>query len=106
MQVPGIRDSRRRQDSRWRGATALTRRERLERRADFVDPGAGDLLDDPAIAEEDQVRPELDAERPAERPARPVLDLDVADIRVIPKQPSQFRSQRPAERAPARAKLK
>src|SRR5690348_1151424 len=51
-------------------------------------PWGGQLLEDLAVAQEDQVRPELDAEGSPQRPPRAVLDLDVPDPRILPQQPN------------------
>src|SRR4051794_17661123 len=80
-------------------------RDRLEPRADLAHPRAGELLNDPPVAKEDQVRPEFHAERSPEGPPRAVLDPDVADCRILPQQARQLRDQGLAMRTPGRAEF-
>lgn len=51
----------------------------LEGLADVFDLGSGELVEDGAVLQEDEVGPEFDAEGAAEGLARAVLDLDMAD---------------------------
>src|SRR4051812_25283948 len=73
---PRIPPARRRGD----GCGSARGRDRRESLADLAEARPGDLLDDLSVLEEHQVGPELHPERPAEGPARPVLDLDVPDL--------------------------
>src|SRR5262249_47499907 len=62
--------------------------------------GPGDLLDDPAIAQEDQRRPKLHAERTAKRFALAVFDLEVPDLRILSEQGRELRLKGEAVPAP------
>ena len=79
--------------------------DRLEPLADLARARADGLGDFAAVAEEDERRPELDPERPAERLAGPVLDLDVLDLGVVFEQRGDLGRDRPAVAAPGRAEL-
>ena len=66
----------------------LCTRDGVEPLAD-LGPWSGDLGEDPAVAKEDQGRPELHAERATQRFARSVLDLQVLDLGVLGEQRGQ-----------------
>ena len=63
----------------WRG-------DRLEASLDFTLLRPRRLLNDLAVLHEDQVRPKLDAERPAQRLAPAVFDFDVLHLRKLREQ--------------------
>ena len=65
----------------------------------------GQLLDDPAVEQKDEVRPQLDAERAAEWAAFAVLDLDVPHCWVLREEGRQLRPQGAAVPSPVRAEL-
>src|SRR5207249_10959959 len=58
-----------------------------------------------AVLQEDHARPQPDPERPAQRPARPVLDLQVADLRVLAQPRRHARRGGAAEPAPTGPEL-
>src|SRR4051794_7101079 len=72
---------------------------------DLTDLWSGNLSHDAAIPHEDQGRPELDPERSPQRPARAVLDLEVADLRIAFQQLAEPGCKGLAMPAPARAEL-
>src|SRR5262249_40484715 len=77
----------------------------IEALADLIAVGACELVDHRSVAQEHQVRPELHAERPAQRLAPALLDLNVPHGGVLLKQRRQLGLERLAVRTPARPEL-
>src|SRR5262249_9821518 len=72
---------------------------------ELVAIGTGHLLDDLAVAHEDEGRPELDAEAAAQRPAGAVFDPDVTNVGMGGEQRLQDRFEGAAMAAPRGAEL-
>ena len=62
--------------------TSLLRCQLLEPLGDLFGGRSDGPAHDSAVAQEDECRPELDAEGPAQRAAGPVLDIDVPHLRM------------------------
>src|SRR5207249_3911430 len=71
--------------------------DRLQPLPDLLGLGPGHLPDDPAVAQEHQVRPDLDPKRAAERFPGAVLDPEAPNLRELLEEGRQLRLQRPAE---------
>jgi len=80
-------------------------RDGVEPSADFLEGGTGHLLGDLAVAQEYKGGPKFDLKGPSERLPFAVLDLDVADARVLLKQSRQLRLERATVRSPLCAEI-
>jgi hypothetical protein len=69
----------------------LTTHQRIEPLANLLQIGSSDLLQDLAVAQEYERRPQLDSKRPTQRPTRAILNLQVPDIRELFEQRRQLR---------------
>src|SRR6478736_5864562 len=78
---------------------------RLQALLDVTDARPSDLQDQAAVAQKNEIGPELDAERPPQRPAFPILDLEMLDLRVVRQARHQRRLNRLAVAAPAGSEL-
>ncbi len=77
--------------TRYAGEPGLSSRGNgLQRLGDFMFVRPSQLLEDLAVAQENQGRPHLDAKRAAQRAARTVLNLDVAEFGVLLEQTRQL----------------
>src|SRR5579884_1173350 len=104
VQAARLQDRRRAACTTKGGSTALGGH-RLETFAHLAGLGPAHLPNDLTVAQEDVGRPQLDAERPAQRLALAVLDADVAHRRELAEQAVEDRTQGFAVLAPRGAEL-
>jgi hypothetical protein len=83
----------------------ITADELTEGLVELLVAGAGELAEDTAVPQEDEIRPEAHLERPPERLARSVRDLDVLHLGVALENGCELRREREAVAAPAGPEL-